>query len=206
MDNYAREAAYEKLKDIITIADKDDFFIADEVIEAILRLDKEQAPLDITVGKGVYIDKSVRINKGVQIHRDAHITGNVLLNEGVVIQENVRLSTFHGQHLKIGPGTEIFQESEIKGNTEMGANCRIESHVNITGSNVHPTRIGDNVVIKGRTYVYGCIIENDVKIEHSVLKSKKVERRIRPDGSIQPIRYVIPTPEGLDSISPLKEA
>jgi bifunctional UDP-N-acetylglucosamine pyrophosphorylase/glucosamine-1-phosphate N-acetyltransferase len=70
----------------------------------------------------------------------------------------------------------------------------------MTGSDEFPTRIGNNVTITGRTYILGCIIEDDLWIEHSVLKFKRVEKRLRRDGSIQRIRYVIPAPEGLDSI------
>ena len=44
------------------------------------------------------------------------------------------------------------------------------------------------------------VIDDDLFIEHSVIKGKRVEQVKRRDGSIQPIRYVLPQPEGLDSI------
>ena len=68
MENIARERFYDKLKDIITIEDKEDFFIADEVVEQIIDLDQKDAPLDIVIGKGVYIGKKVQLNKGVKIN------------------------------------------------------------------------------------------------------------------------------------------
>ncbi len=203
MENYARESVYELLKDIIMIQDKDDFFIADEVVKSILELDKKEGPLDIEIGKDVFIDKNVKLSKGVKIFNHAHITGNVVLDEGVVIQENVFISTFPDQTLRIGKHTEIYHGDNLKGDLQIGENCRVESHVSITGSDDHPTRIGDRVTVKGRTYIYGCDIEDDLWIEHSVLQCKHVEKNLKKDGSVQKIRYVLPIPEGLDSIEEL---
>ena len=42
MEAIARERVYEKLKDVITIVDRYDFFIADEVVERILDLDRSE--------------------------------------------------------------------------------------------------------------------------------------------------------------------
>jgi bifunctional UDP-N-acetylglucosamine pyrophosphorylase/glucosamine-1-phosphate N-acetyltransferase len=200
MENIARERVYEKLKDIIAIQDKDDFFIADEVVEQIRNLDKKLAPLDIFVGKGVYIGKDVQLNKGVKIKNYAYLSGRIILGERVRIQENVHLSTYPHQTMEIGRNTEIFQGDIIKGRIQIGENCQIESSVNITGSDEFPTGIGNNVIIKGTSYVFGSIIEDDVWIEHSVLKCKYVERTVKKDGTVQPVRYVLPLPEGLDSI------
>lgn len=205
MEAIARTAAYERLKDIIMISDKDDFFIADEVIEQILRKDAELGPLDIAIGRGVYIGPNVELGKGVVIRSNANITGNVILEDGVKIQRNVQISTYSNQMLRIGSGSEIYNGNIIKGNLTIGKNCRIESGVNMTGSDECPTRVGDNVLIKGSSYVYGCIIEDDLWIERSVLKNRYVEKIVRKDGSVQPIRWVIPQPEGLDSIRPIME-
>ena len=35
---------------------------------------------------------------------------------------------------------------------------------------------------------------------HSVIRARHVQRRERADGTVQPVRYVLPQPEGLDSI------
>ena len=91
----------------------------------------------------------------------------------------------------------------IKGNITIGDNTSIESSVIITGSSEYPTIIGKNVVIKGTTYIFGSIIEDDLFIEHSVLKCKRVERTIRKDGTIQPVRWVMPQPQGLDIVRDL---
>lgn len=200
MENIARERIYEKLKDIITIQDEDDFFIADEVVEQIIELDKKYAPLDIILGKGVYIGKNVQLNKGVQIKNHAYLSGRIILGERVKIQENVHLSTYEHQAMRIGKNSEIYQGDIIKGNLEIGENCQIESSVIITGSDEFPTRIGNNVIIKGTSYIFGSIIEDDLWIEHSVLKCKYIEKTVKKDGTVQPIRYVLPLPEGLDSI------
>ncbi|MFQ5707416.1 MAG: NTP transferase domain-containing protein [bacterium] len=205
MGNIARERVYDRLKDIITIQDKDDFFIAYEVVDQIVELDKKHAPLDIVIGKGAYIGKDVQMNKGVRIGNQAHLSGRIVLGKGVRIQENVHLSTYAHQEMKIGQNTEIYQSDIIKGSLEIGENCQIESSVNITGSDEFPTRIGNNVVIKGTSYIFGSIVEDDIWIEHSVLKCKFVERTVKKDGTVQPVRYVLPLPEGLDSIKDIPD-
>jgi len=203
MESYARENVYEKLKDIITIVDQDDFFLADEVVDQIIELDKKKGPLDISIGKGVWIDRDVQLNKGIKIGNHAELSGRVLLDEGVRIQENVHVSAFPGQILKVGRNSEIFIGDIIKGNLEIGENCRIESSVNMTGSDQFPTRIGNNVRIKGTSYVFGSTIEDDVRIEHSVLKCKQVKRVENTDGIVQAIRYFLPKAEGLEAIDDL---
>jgi len=201
MENFARQRVHEQLKDIVTIEDQDDFFIADEVVKRMIELDKKSGPLDIYIGKGVHISKNVELNKGVQIKNGARLTGRIIFGEGVGIQQGAQLSTLGGQMMKIGRGTQIFKEDIIKGNLEIGENCQIGANVNITGSDEFPTRIGNNVFIKGTSYIFGSIIEDDIMIEHSVLKCKRVERVVRKDGTVQSIRYVLPLPEGLDSIT-----
>jgi bifunctional UDP-N-acetylglucosamine pyrophosphorylase/glucosamine-1-phosphate N-acetyltransferase len=205
MEAIARNKAYERLKDIVMIEDKDDFFIADEVIEQIIGLDIAHAPLDIVIGKGVHLGPSVRLNKGVEIKSRAELDGNIHLGENVVIHENVHMSTYPYQTLTVGKNSRILQGDIIKGNLTIGENCQIESGVNMTGADESPTRIGNNVLIKGTSYIFGCIIEDDMWIEHSVLKCKHVERIVRRDGSVQPVRWVLPLPEGLDSIHSLEK-
>ncbi len=203
MEKIARNNAYDLLKDIITIADKDDFFLADDVISQIVELDKTAAPLDIEIGKGVNISASVKISKGVKIGNRVVLRGNIVIRENVTIHDNVVINTYPDQTLTIGTRTEILSGDILKGNIEFGEGCRIESGVNITGSDEHPARFGNNVLIKGTTYIFGSIIENDVRIEHSVLKCKYVERTVRKDGSIQPVSWVLPLPEGLDTVRSL---
>ena len=59
------------------------------------------------------------------------------------------------------------------------------------------------MTVKGTSYLYGCVVDDDLLIEHSVIKRKRIEGVIRRDGAAQPVRYVLPQPEGLDSISDL---
>lgn len=200
MESIARERVYDKLKDIVTIQDKDDFFIADEVVEQILQLDKKFQSLDIVIGKGAHIGRQVQLNRGAQIGNHAYLEGRIIFGERVRIQENVHLSTYPHQAMRIGRNSEIFQGNIVKGNLVIGENCQIESSVHITGSDEFPTRIGNNVIIKGTSYIFGSIIEDDLWIEHSVLKCKYIERTVKKDGTVQPVRYVLPLPEGLDSI------
>ena len=203
METIACNKVWMKLRDIIFIEDKDDFFIADEVVEQILELDKQHPSLDIELQKGVHLSKGVCLNRGVSIWTNTNIRGNVEIGEGTIIQDNVSIKTYPHQKMQIGKDCIIMRGDIIKGNLRIGDNTRIESSVNMTGSDEYPTTIGNNVTIKGTSYIFGSTIEDDLFIEHSVLKCKKVERTVKKDGSIQKVRWVMPQPQGLDIISEL---
>ena len=115
----------------------------------------------------------------------------------------MHLSALPNQILKIGNNVEILWGDIIKGNIEIGDDSRIESSVNMTGSDDYPLRIGKKVLIKGTSYVFGSIIEDEVYIEHSVLIKKRVEKVIKKDGTVLPIRFYLPMPEGIDAIADL---
>ncbi len=203
MENIARRKVWMQLRDIIFIEDEEDFFIADEVVNQILEMDKIKPPLDIEIGKGVHISSGVRLNRGVKIRAGSILKGNITFGEGTVIQENVSLSTYADQQMMIGNNCIIMRGDLIKGNISISDRTKIESSVIMTGSSEFPTVIGKNVVIKGTTYIFGSIIEDDLFIEHSVLKCKHVERTVRKDGTIQSVRWVMPQPQGLDIVRDL---
>ena len=204
MENVARKKAYDKLKDIIEIDDPEDFFIHEDVIEEIIEKDKNNIPLDIKIGKGVYIGEGVRLNYNLELKKNVYVSGNVHFGKNVIIRDNVLLSTFPNQVFVIGNYVEILSGDIIKGNIVIGDKSRIESGVNMTGSDDYPLRIGKNVLIKGTSYLFGSIVEDDVYIEKSVIIKKRVERLIKRDGTIQPIRFYLPMPEGIDAIEDLK--
>ena len=201
MENIAREIIYEQLKDIVAFEDPFDFFIHEDVVQRIIELDKKGLPLDIKIGKGVFIGKNVKINYDLTLMKNAFVNGNVEFGENVSISENVHLSTFEHQTLKLGNNVQIFWGNIIKGNIVIGNDSRIESSVNMTGSDEFPLRIGNNVEIKGTSYLFGSTVEDNVFIEHSILIKKKIENLITKDGKQRKIRYYLPMPEGLDSIS-----
>ncbi|MEN8191444.1 MAG: NTP transferase domain-containing protein [Bacteroidota bacterium] len=203
MENIAREIVYEKLKDIVAFEDPYDFFIHEDVVECILDLDKKGQPLDIYIGKGVYLGKKVKVNYNLKLYKNTYVKGNVQFGKRVTISENVHLSTFDHQTLKLGDHVEILWGNIIKGNIVIGDNSRIESSVNMTGSDEFPLRIGKNVTIKGTSYLFGSIVEDDAFIEHSIFIKKKVESFVTKDGESRKIRFYLPMPEGLDSISDL---
>ncbi|MCB9206013.1 MAG: NTP transferase domain-containing protein [Ignavibacteriales bacterium] len=203
MDAIARKLAYEQIKDIIAIDDPDDFFIAEDVIEEIVKQDKKGTPLDIKIGKGVHVGEGVKLNYNIKLRKNVYVEGNVYLGKNVIIGENVHLSCFPNQKLEIGDNVEILWGDIIKGNLVIGENSRIESSVNITGSDEYPTRIGKNVIIKGTSYVFGSVIDDDLFVEHSVLIKKKVDKLIRKDGKVQDIKFFLPMPEGIDAIEDL---
>jgi bifunctional UDP-N-acetylglucosamine pyrophosphorylase / glucosamine-1-phosphate N-acetyltransferase len=203
MEDVARKKVYEQLKDIIEIDDPEDFFIHEEIVEEIIETDKKNIPLDVKIGKGVYIGKGVKLNYNIEFKKNVFVDGNVQFSQNVIIWQNVHLSTFPNQTFKIGNNVEILWGDIIKGNIEIGDDSRIESSVNMTGSDDYPLRIGKKVLIKGTSYVFGSIIEDEVYIEHSVLIKKRVERLMKKDGTVLPIRFYLPMPEGIDAIEDL---
>ncbi|MBN2572821.1 MAG: NTP transferase domain-containing protein [Ignavibacteriales bacterium] len=204
MESIARQIVYEKIKDIIEIDDPEDFFIDDDVVKDILKMDKKGKPLDIKIGKGVYIGKGVKLNYNLTLKKNVYVNGNVIFNKNVTVWENVHLSCFENQRLVLKENVEILWGNIIKGNIFIGKNSRIESSVNMTGSDEYPMRVGENVTIKGTSYVFGSIIDDDVFIEHSVLIKKKINKLIKRNNEIQKVRFFLPLPSGIDAIDNLK--
>lgn len=203
MESIARTNAYEKLKDIIEIDDPDDFFIDESVIDEIIQMDARGIPLDIKIGKGVYIGKGVKLNYNLTLKKNVYVNSNVTFGRNVTIWANVHLSCLPHQNFQIGDNVEILWGDIIKGNITIGSNSRIESSVNMTGSDAYPLTIGQNVLIKGTSYIFGSVIEDDLFIEHSVIIRKHVEKLIKKNGKIQPIRFYLPMPEGIDAVENL---
>jgi bifunctional UDP-N-acetylglucosamine pyrophosphorylase/glucosamine-1-phosphate N-acetyltransferase len=203
MEAVARKVIYEQLKDIIEIDDPDDFFIHESVVETIIELDKKNIPLDIYIGKGVFIGSGVKLNYGTAISKNVYVSGNINFGKNVIIRSNVHLSCFTGQSIKIGDKVEILSGNFIRGNVSIGNNTKIESSVTMTGNDDFPVIIGNNVIIRGTSYIFGSIVEDYVRIEHSVIIKKRVEKLIKRDGSIQSIKFYLPLPEGIDAIEDL---
>lgn len=201
MENIAREIIYDQLKDIVAFEDPYDFFIHEDVVKNIISLDKKGQPLDIKIGKGVFIGKNVKVNYNLTLLKNAYVNGNVKFGENVTISENVHLSTFDNQTMKLGNNVKILWGDIVKGNIIIGDETVIESSVNMTGSDEFPLRIGSGVTVKGTSYIFGSNIEDNVFIEHSILIKKKIESFSLKDGKQRKVRYYLPMPEGLDSIS-----
>ncbi len=203
MEHIARKQTYQQIKDIIEIEDPDDFFIHEDVVADIIELDNKGLPLDIKIGKGVYLGKGAKINYNLSLMKNVYVKGNIEFGKNVSIWQNVHLSTFADQTMTIGENSEILWGDIVKGNIKIGNNTRIESSVNMTGSKEYPVSIGDNVTIKGTSYVFGSQIDNDLFIEHSILIKKNVDRVVMKNGEVKKIRFFLPLPEGIDSISDL---
>lgn len=203
MEQIHRDKVYEKLRNIIEIDDADDFFIHEEVVKQILEMDKMKSPLDIKIGKGVHIGRGVKLGYNNEFKKNAFIDGNIFFGENVMIAQNVHLSTYPKQTFKIGNNVNILWGDIIKGNIEIGDFTQIESSVNMTGSDDFPLRIGKNVLIKGTSYLFGSIIEDDVHIEHSVLIKKRVHRLLNKRGEVQAVRFYLPQPSGIDALENL---
>ena len=201
MEAIARRKVYEKLKDIIEIEDPDDFFIHENVVEDILKLDKKHTVLDINIGRGVHIGKDVKLNLNLKLDKNIFVDGHIVFGKNVSVNQNVHLSCYPGQTLKIGNDVQILWGDIIKGNIIIGDGSRIESSVNMTGSDEFPLRIGKNVLIKGTSYIFGSTISDNLFIEHSILVKKKVRAVKDKKGKIQPVRYFVPESEGEKALS-----
>lgn len=200
MDDIARQRTYEQLKDIVTFDDPDHFFLADPVVDQILRLDKKGEPLDMVIGEGVYVGPRVKISAGLKLARNATVKGTVRFGRNVSVGEGSVLNTYPDQEIVVGDNVEIMVNDQLNGNIRIKRDTRIEGGVRITGSNEHPARVGRNVRIKGSTYLYGCTIEDGVQMEHCFIKEKRIRAVRREDGSIQPVCFYRPMPEGMDSV------
>ena len=201
MEAIARDRVYELLKDVITIEDRYGFFISEEVVERILKLDNSGKSGDIIIQKGVSLGPNVRLSNGVEICTNSQLTGEVQIGANTFIGKRVTMSNFPGQSIKIGEGTEILHGNEIKGEVKIGDNCIIESRVSITGNDEFPVIIEDNVHLRGVTYIFGSKIEKGVHITHSVLKRKHVRNLESESGNTFKIRYVLPSPEGEEAVT-----
>jgi bifunctional UDP-N-acetylglucosamine pyrophosphorylase/glucosamine-1-phosphate N-acetyltransferase len=205
MDNIARGIVYEKLKDLVEISDPDDFFIDESVVNDIIEMDKNGIPLDIKIGKSAYVGEGVKVNYNLTIMKNVFLSGQVEFGKYVTIQDNAQLSCFYGQKIELGDGTEIFSGNIIKGNVKTGSNSVIESGVRITGSDEFPTQIGDNVIIKGISYLFGSVVQNNIHIEHSVIVKKRICKPENSKQEIYKVKYYLPEAEGLDAIEDLKK-
>lgn len=203
MDAIARKLTYEKLKDIITIEDEDDFFIEENVVDEILKMDQQGLPLDINIGKGVYIGNGVKLNYNLVLLKNVFLEGDIKFGKNVTIRENTKLSCYYGQAIVIRSNVEIYSNNTIKGSVTIGENTRIESGVRITGSDQHPVTIGSHVVIKGLTYIFGTDVGNNILIEHSVLLRKKISRPNGVKTDYYNVKYILPEAEGLDAVQDL---
>ncbi|MBI1937464.1 MAG: NTP transferase domain-containing protein [Ignavibacteriales bacterium] len=203
MDAIARKITYEKLKDVITIDDPDDFFIDENVIDEILEMDKEGLPLDIKIGKGVYIGKGIKLNYNIHLMKNVLLNGEIHFGKNVIINENAQLTCFYGQTITVGDDVKIFWGDVIKGNVSIGEKSSIESGVRITGNDESPVKIGKRVTVKGVTYIFGSEIGDNIFIEHSVLIKKQIVKPETSKADIYKVRFYLPEPEGVEAIKNL---
>ncbi len=128
MQSIACQNVYEKVKDMIMIEDERCFFIADEVIEDIVKLDaSSDRPLDIYIGRGASIENGVKINYGLSIGRDVALSGNVEFGENVTIDNRCSICSTDTNDTVIGSNVTIKSNSYIYG-------CKIDDNVIIENS------------------------------------------------------------------------
>lgn len=205
MESIAKSNVYNKLKNIITIYDSEDFFIDDTVVEQILEIDKDEKPLDIYIGKGAYIGKGVKINYGVFISNGARLEGNIHLGENTFIGDNVLLSCMDKQKLILEKNVKIYSGNQIRGNVFIDKDTVLERGVNITGSDNHPVKIGSSVLIKGVSYLYGSIVDSNAYIEHCIFYYSHIKALKDKNGNIIKCRFIRPKEEGIESVLKIED-
>ena len=197
MESIARKNVYNKLKNIIEIDDPDDFFICESIADELLKMDAVGKPLDVHIGKGAHVGRGAKLNYRLELGKNVNLSGNINFGTEITIQDSTTISCFPGQKMILEDNVKILNGNIIKGVVRIGKNSQIESHVHITGNDEFPINIGENVTIKGTTYIFGSKIGDNSLIEHSVLIKKEVENNSH-------VRFVIPPPEGLERIKNLK--
>jgi len=186
MNNIYRNYVYNSLCDIVTIEDKNDFFLADEVVTDIIEMSKTYNILNIEIGKGAYIEKNVKLARNIKIGRNTKIYSNVTIESGVIIEDNVILDPGEAI-IFIDKDSHLKNGNILKGDIKVGAGTKSDYGVIIEGNIQHPVRIGENVVLKGSTNIFGSIIENDCIIQQSVLNKNIIHRVLDPKGNIKPL-------------------
>lgn len=199
MQKIYQARVWDVLKDLIYIEDKNDFFIADEVVNQILEMDSKYRTIDIRIGKGVYLGEDVKISQNTSLGSGTKVIGKVTIGEGVSTGENVLIESSMNEGIVLGTNCRLGRNSILKGRVEVGEGTNIEEGVVISGDNEFYTTIGKNVVIRGITKIFGSIIKDDILIEHSVLDRKQIEKVTDKN-----IRFILPEPEGGENISETK--
>ncbi len=148
MNNIYKNQIYDKIKDIVTIEDKNDFYIADKVVENILNM-AEKSILDIEIGKGTYIGKNVILNKKVILERGVVLDGNIEIGENSILEKNVTIKNDIDESVKIGKNCQIKSENKIIGQVVLGDNVQINYNTSISGSIKKPIVIKNNAKITG---------------------------------------------------------
>jgi len=203
MEEIARKNAYQKLKDIITIEDPSDFFIDENIIDDLIKMDETGNLLDIKIGKGVYIGKGVKLNYGANLQRNVFVKGNVHFGKCITIEANSVISCFYGQLINLGSDVNIGRGNIIKGNVTIDDKTNIETGARIIGNDEYHTLIGKNVTVKGNSYIFGSIIDNNIIIEHSVIIRKKISKPEDYKGDLYIIKFYIPEPVGKEGVADL---
>jgi bifunctional UDP-N-acetylglucosamine pyrophosphorylase/glucosamine-1-phosphate N-acetyltransferase len=199
MESFARRKVFKTLRNVITLQNKDNFFIADEVVGQILEMDRK-GTADIFIGEGAHLGPGVKLSPGVCIEKYARLMGRVHLGKGVRVGASVTMDTRANQTIRIGDNTEILQSNIIKGNVTIGRDCRIETTVRLTGSDACPMKVGNRVTIKGTTYMYGCEIEDNVFIRNCYMFQKII--RYKKDKKGNPVRvcHIFTEPMGKECV------
>ena len=133
MESIARRRVYDRIADIITVVDGEDFYLADEVVERIIELDSGEGPLDIVIGKGASVGPEVHLGPRVRIGDRCRLEGNVLLDEDVTLGADVVITGNPDFPAHIGRGASV-TDSQLHG-------CHVEAGVTIEHSVIERRRV-----------------------------------------------------------------
>ncbi len=124
-----------------------------------------------------------------KVHKSVSITGNVIVEEGAVIEENVVINgpCYIGKKAVIRAGCLLRKYSSISENVLLGYNTELKNAVIYKGTKTHQNYIGDSVLDEDIRLGAGTITANrrhDRKEIFSLVKGKKVSTGTTSFGSI----------------------
>jgi len=201
MNQLYRHKIWKRLRDLVSIEDKDDFYIADEVAEQIEKSIEQHRVVNIKIGKGVHLGKKVTLNRNIILHRGVRINGNVTFGENTEIGAGTIIHAKDKQAIHLDDNCYISSNCHIVGEVTLGTNCWLDHGTSIRGDRSFPAIIGENVTIRGNSWIMGAVIAPNVTVEHCYLKHQKVACITDQTGKIKALRFYRPQPESSDIVS-----
>lgn len=113
---------------------------------------------------------------------------------GEILDIEIGKGSYVGEFVSIGFNVRIGRNVKIDGFVQLENNISIDSFTNIYGTEKHPTKIEDNVLINGGCVISCSLIGSDSMVEYSIIDNKRLKRKSR-------VKYYKPETVGKKFIS-----
>ncbi|MBU0533264.1 MAG: NTP transferase domain-containing protein [Candidatus Omnitrophica bacterium] len=123
--------------------------------------------------------------------------------KGILVDLQIGKGAYLGRGVILDRNVTIGKNSYLEGDINIQEGVKIKEGVKIIGDDKYPVKIGKNVNIKGTSYIFGCIIDSSVSIEHCILIKKHIQKKLSKSGEIKTLRYIFPKEEGVDCLKQL---